>query len=239
LIARLATRVLVTAEEAVPELPREKVSVAGYPVRQAVRDARRDSARAKWGLPDEGQVLLVFGGSQGARRLNRAVVAAAAALLGRMHVLHITGTHGFAAVTAARSQLDAGVARRWHVFEYLHDADRAAARAAADRGVSRAGAATLGEYPARGLPAVLVPLPLAGHHQADNARVLADAGAAVVIPDDELDGDRLVRTVTEIMSDRERLISMASAARSLDRPGATEAIWRALVSLAGDREQAA
>jgi UDP-N-acetylglucosamine--N-acetylmuramyl-(pentapeptide) pyrophosphoryl-undecaprenol N-acetylglucosamine transferase len=115
----------------------------------------------------------------------------------------------------------------------------AAALAAADLVVSRAGAATLGEYPARGLPSILVPLPISLGHQHANAAVLAEAGAAVVVPDAALDGERLHAEVSALLADRARLARMGEAARRLDRPGAARAIWDELAALAargGHRE---
>jgi UDP-N-acetylglucosamine--N-acetylmuramyl-(pentapeptide) pyrophosphoryl-undecaprenol N-acetylglucosamine transferase len=124
------------------------------------------------------------------------------------------------------------MASRWHVHEYLGGADMALALAAADLVISRAGASILGEYPARGLPALLVPLGIAGGHQSANARVLEEAGAAIVIPNDRVDGHRLVDAVNELLDDPARLRAMAEASRGLDTPGAAERIWAAVADLA-------
>lgn len=232
LIARLADRVATSTEAARAFLPRQRTVVTGYPVRPAVRAARRADARAGLGLAPEDVVVLVFGGSQGARRLNRAVAAAAERLLAGVVLLQIAGPRDLAAARAARDRLPATLARRLRVFEYLDGADMAAALAAADLVVCRAGAATLGELPARGLPAILVPLPIAGGHQRDNAQVLVDAGAAVLVEDAHLDGDHLTNLVTELLADPARLARMGRAARGLDRPDAAAAVWRVVAELA-------
>lgn len=232
LIARLADTVCVTAAAACAHLPRGRCVVTGYPVREAVRRADRADARARLGIAPDAMVVLVFGGSQGARRLNDAVAAAAAALLGRAVVVHAAGSRTHAAAAAARDALPPDLAARWHLSPFLDDTAMADALAAADLVVCRAGAAVLGELPARGLPAVLVPLPIAGGHQWDNARVLVDAGAAVAVDDAALDGARLAKVVGGLLDDPARRATMAAAARRLDHPDAAAAIGRAVVALA-------
>jgi UDP-N-acetylglucosamine--N-acetylmuramyl-(pentapeptide) pyrophosphoryl-undecaprenol N-acetylglucosamine transferase len=233
LVAKIADRVAVTSESAVRHLPRGKTLVTGYPVRRAVRNATRAEARRRFGLADDRPVVLVFGGSQGARSLHEAVAAAATRLLGSASLLHIAGARGHEAARDARQTLPHELRAEYQLSEYLHDEDMAAALAAADLVVSRAGAAVLGEFAARGLPAVLVPLPIAGGHQRLNADVLAEAGAAVIVTDDQLDGESLADTVERILADDQRLADMARASRSLDRPDAAERVWSMLESLSG------
>jgi len=238
LIGRLADRVAVTCEAAAAYFPSRRTVVTGYPVRTAIRAARRDEARARFGLAPEATVVLVFGGSQGARRLNEAVASAAARLLDRVALIHASGPREHQAADRARSALPEAARSRYHLHPFLQVGDMAAALAAADLVVCRAGAATLGELPARGLPAILVPLPIASGHQDDNANMLVEAGAAVVVDDSALDGDRLVAEVKTLVDDPARLAAMGAAARRLDRPGAAAAIGRLLLAVAG-RESAA
>jgi UDP-N-acetylglucosamine--N-acetylmuramyl-(pentapeptide) pyrophosphoryl-undecaprenol N-acetylglucosamine transferase len=229
-VARLAQRILTSRPESSAYLNRDVV-VTGYPVRPEVRSARRDDARRALGLPEEASVVLAFGGSQGSRVINRAVATAAGELLERVHLVHLTGSLDLAEVEARRAELGASAAR-WHVHEYLGGADMALALAAADLVISRAGASILGEYPATGLPALLVPLGIAGGHQKANAHVLEEAGAALVIPNDSLDAPRLLSAVTELLDNPTRLRAMAEASRSLDTPGAADRIWAAVSDLA-------
>ncbi len=236
LIARVADRIATTTEAALSWLPAAKTVVTGYPVRSVVRQAERSASRARLGLSASDPVVLVFGGSQGARRLNHAVVQASESLLARTDLVHVTGSLDHESVLAARGRVPDAAARRWHVFEYLHGVDMAAALAAADLAVSRAGAATLGEYPAVGLPAVLVPLPIAGGHQAENARILVRAGAAVMVDDAALDGDRLTCEVLALLDDPTRRRAMAEAVMGLDHPDAAAAIWREVAALAQPSE---
>lgn len=229
-VARLAQRILTSRPESAAYLNREVV-VTGYPVRPEVRSARRDDARRALGLPQEATVVLAFGGSQGARVINRAVIDAAGDLLERAHIVHLTGRLDLAQVQARRAQLGAA-GDRWHVHEYLGGTDMALALAAADLVISRAGASILGEYPATGLPALLVPLGIAGGHQNANAHVLEEAGAALVIPNDRLDGHCLLSAVSELLDNPARLRAMAEASRKLDTPGAAERIWATVADLA-------
>jgi UDP-N-acetylglucosamine--N-acetylmuramyl-(pentapeptide) pyrophosphoryl-undecaprenol N-acetylglucosamine transferase len=233
LIARLADRVLVTSEAARAHLPAAKVVATGYPVRAELRRAERVASRRRLGLPPDGLVLLVFGGSQGARHINQALLRLAPEVLPLAEVVHVSGRTDADAVAAAHAALPAELAARHHLYSYLDTDDMAAALAAADLVVCRAGAATLGELPARGLPAILVPLAISRRHQDANAAVLAEAGAAVWVADEELDTDRFREVLLELLADPARRQAMGEAARRLDRPEAARAIWRELERLAG------
>ena len=242
LIARLADRICVTAGAALDALPRrarDRATVTGYPVRPLVRDADRAAARARLAVAPDDAVVLVFGGSQGARRINDAVADAAPALLARAVVLHAAGATTLPEATAARAalaeRLGADLAARWRLAPYFEDDAMADGLAAADVVVCRAGAAVLGELPARGLPAILVPLPISGGHQWPNARVLADAGAAVVVADADMDGARLATEVTALLDDPSRRAAMQAAARRLDRPAAAESIAQVILAMTSGR----
>jgi UDP-N-acetylglucosamine--N-acetylmuramyl-(pentapeptide) pyrophosphoryl-undecaprenol N-acetylglucosamine transferase len=195
-------------------LPREQV--IGLPLRAAVADldraARRPAARAALGLPPTGPVLLASGGSQGAQRLNTAVVGALDGLLARgWTVLHATGPANFAAAPAPRE--DPATGARYQPVAYIDAMEEA--YAAADLMLGRAGAATVVELAVVGLPAILVPLPHGNGEQAKNAAGLVAAGGAVLVPDAELDAARLVQTVAELAGPPGRLAAMAAAGPAL------------------------
>lgn len=237
-LARVATRIATTAEDALRYLPREKAVVTGYPVRPAFFRAERGEARAHFGLPQEETVLLVYGGSRGARSINRAVGIALEALLSRAVVLHICGRGGDEPWLSERARhLPEALRSRYRLYAYLHE-DLPLAFAAADLALSRAGASVLGELPAAGLPAVLVPYPYV--HQEENAEYLARHGAAVWLPDARLYGpdgapaaDALLEVVLPLLEDRERREKMAAASRKLARPDAAQEIVAQLFALAG------
>ncbi|MDI7246887.1 MAG: undecaprenyldiphospho-muramoylpentapeptide beta-N-acetylglucosaminyltransferase [Bacillota bacterium] len=242
-LSRIATAVAVTYGESGRYLARRsQVVVTGNPVRRSILTAtRHDGARAM-GLDEGRPTLLVFGGSQGARAINEAMVAALPGLLTRrrdLQVIHQTGRRDHAWVVA---ELEArGVSRktlpRLVVEPYLYQMDMA--MACADLVVSRAGAISIAEITARGLPAVLVPLPGAAEgHQERNARALEAAGAAVVILQKDLQGEVLREVVETLLQDKPRLERMSHSSRSLGRPGAANTLADMVVGLAARRRAA-
>jgi UDP-N-acetylglucosamine:LPS N-acetylglucosamine transferase len=237
LTSRLAAAVAVSFPEVAPYFP-SKAVVTGYPVRAELLLARKDTARAALHLDAALTLLLVFGGSRGAHSINQALLAALPQLLPICQVLHISGQLDWPAIGDAGKRRAAewaaqtgGSALRYHPYPYLHD-EMVQALAAADLVIARAGASVLGEFPAVGLPSILVPYPYAGQHQDANAAYLADRGAALVVPDGEL-VSRLAPSVLSLFTQPERLAAMAAATRALARPEAAAAIAQELRQLAG------
>jgi UDP-N-acetylglucosamine--N-acetylmuramyl-(pentapeptide) pyrophosphoryl-undecaprenol N-acetylglucosamine transferase len=233
LLARLADRVAVTAQPAAGHFRPGQAVATGYPVRRELFERDPAEARARLGLrakDDDLPVLLVFGGSQGARSINRAVSEDIQALLEAAHVVHLSGRLDAGWTQAGRAALPESLQARYHLYDYLYE-EMVDALLAADLVVSRAGASTLGEFPAAGLPAVLVPYPYAGAHQWDNARYLVEAGAAIAIADADL-GTALTPTLRDLLTDGGRRAAMQQAARALARPDAAQRIARELEDLA-------
>jgi undecaprenyldiphospho-muramoylpentapeptide beta-N-acetylglucosaminyltransferase len=228
LVARFA-RASAVAFEGTP-LPRAVVT--GNPVRPEVAaiDRAQDNevARQKLDVYPGRKVVLIFGGSLGALRINRAAQQAAKRWLSRsdLHVRHIVGRRDWEEISRALGHvLRPGGPLRYQVVEY--DDDMPTALAAADLAVCRAGSSTCFELLAAGLPAVLVPSPyVTADHQTANARHLERAGAAVVVPDAELDGARLIAEVDRLLGDPARLAAMSRAARATARPHAADDIAR-------------
>ncbi len=220
-LSRFATRVAVTNEESYQYMAREKVVVTGYPVRPEIFQLARVQARERLHLDAEEPVVLVFGGSRGARSINRALVAGLRELLPLCEVIHVSGRLDADWVSAAARQLPEELRARYRHHTYLHDMP--SALVAADLAVARAGASTMGEFPAAGLPAVLVPYPYSGQHQQANADYMARNGGARVLPDAELPA-RLVPTVLALLADREGLANMKESAKAMAREDAAEAI---------------
>ncbi len=221
LLAPLADLVVAAFDESKAAC-RGRVEVMGNPVRREVAAAGRTP------LPDTPS-LLVFGGSQGAVAINRAVTGGLerlAAIPG-LSIVHQTGSNDHAATLAAYGA--AGVTAT--VEPYLDDMGTAYANASLV--VSRAGATTVAELTACGRPAVLIPYPHAAHnHQERNARALEAAGAAHVILERDLTAARLGEVVGSLLSDRPRLTRMAEASRNVGRPDAGEQIARRCLALA-------
>ncbi len=238
LMAHLATRVAVTAEQSAAFIPSQKMVVTGYPVRDVFKTVSRASARQQFGLSGADRVVLIYGGSKGARSINHAVLAALPDLLALAAVIHITGKADWAEVSAARARLGEEQRRRYLVFDYLHD-EMASAMAAADLAVCRAGASVLGELPCLGLPAILVPYPYAWRYQRINASYLAERGAAVMLQDDQL-LDRqtgLLPWVRALLNSPDRLAAMRHAAQQTGHRNGAERIASLLLTVSQAHDQ--
>lgn len=229
-LARFVRRIAVSFPESLPRLPKGRTIETGYPVRQAILSARRVDARGTLGLPADEKVLLILGGSQGAHSINRAVADIQDELLQEAVVIHITGRADRGAMEKEAAKLPSRLRSRYRLHEYLHE-EIGLALAAADLALARAGASTLGEFPAAGLASVLVPYPAAGRHQAQNAEYLASRGAAQVLDEGEM-AERLLPTLRAILRDDAMRGKMAAAARRLARPNAAAALAAELASLA-------
>ena len=226
-VAPLARRIFLAFESAKQFFTQRTVRVVGMPVRRAfLAEPATGQARAMSG----GRHLLIFGGSQGAKAINQAVIEALAALqaLNGLRVTHQTGAQDYERVTAAyrRASLDAEVA------PFLYDMP--AVLRSADLVVARAGGMTVAELTVCGKPAILIPLPTAIYnHQALNAAVMESAGAAVVLPQSELNGARLADTIETILNDSDRLRSMSAKSAAIGRSDAAEVIVRECYDLMG------
>ena len=245
LAARFADRIALTFPSSAEGLgraardpARRRVHVTGNPVRAGldVTDGvgPRAAARGRLGLDADRGTVLVFGGSQGARSINRAVTAAAERWRDAgLQVLHVTGPQGYeqAATWWAEAGADPdSAAPAVRVVPYLDDMTDA--YAAADVVVARAGATTIAELSVVGLPAVLVPYPHAtGDHQRTNAEALVRVGAAHLIDDGALTPTVLADAVTAIVGDPARHAAMRTAARAWARPDAADGVARLLLEL--------
>ncbi|MBM7867520.1 undecaprenyldiphospho-muramoylpentapeptide beta-N-acetylglucosaminyltransferase [Heliobacterium gestii] len=223
LLAPRVASVMLTFPEAEQRLKAKKTVVTGLPIRPAIVAAKRDEGRRFFGLPESAQVLLAVGGSRGAKRLNEAMVSLSRRWAGdeRLHILHVTGEVNYQETLAQleASGINMDKCGNIRVMPYLDRMDYGLA--ACDLCVGRAGAAFISEVTVRGLPSILIPYPYAAeNHQEANARSLAAAGAARVIVDRELDGQRLHDTIQELMEQPAQLAAMAEAARGAGRPEA-------------------
>lgn len=228
LLSRLATRMATTAPRALDYLPKDKTAVVGYPVRGDFWSLDKAAARARLGLPPDSSLVVVTGASLGARRINEAVIEQLPQLLARTHVLHVTGAGDEAWATNERAKLPAELQDRYTVHGYMDDLP--VALLAADLVVGRAGASVLGEFPAAGVPSILVPGEYDGWSQEPNAAYMQSEGAALMLRNSEL--GQLTTRIAELLDDTERHRRMAAAARSLARPDAARDLARMLVEVA-------
>ena len=228
--ARLARALAVSFAETCARLP-GPCYVTGTPIRSfGGRD--QSAARAALGIDAQASVLFVFGGSQSVRRLNRAVADALPRIVEGAHVLHMTGEAGYSAALKRRESLPAELRTRYHPYAFLR-AEMTDALLSADLLVGRGGSSTLAEASALGLPMVVVPYPHAAAHQTANARALADAGAARIVPDEQFDAEALIEAA-KLLEDRDALEAMCAAARGFGRPGAAAAVAELVLAL-GER----
>ena len=235
--SRWADRIAVTFPGSADRFPHpERCAVTGDPVREDLlaldRDADRVSARERFGLDPDVPTLLVFGGSQGARSLNRAVIDAHARWnVESLQVLHAAGrtlhdeaVEAWEPVRAARPGIHV------EVVDFIDD--MAQAYAAADVVVCRAGATSIAELTVLGLPAILVPYPHAtGDHQTLNARALEQTGGAAVVEDRDLDGAALVSAAEPLLTETDHHARMAAASRAFGRPDAAANVARLVLEL--------
>ncbi len=235
-LSRSASAIAVTSDETRSFLPEKKrICLTGYPTRPELSKWKREDARKVFSLNDQKPVLFIFGGSRGARSINKAIASHLPELLKTAQIIHVTGELDWGDIQSSYTKLDPEMAKDYHITPYLHE-EMGAAFAAADLVISRAGASTLGEFPLFGLPAVLVPYPYAWRYQIVNADYLVSKGAAILIQDENLP-DQIVPTVSELFSNSRKLSMMKENMKVLAEPGAAAKI-AALIEELGSSEKA-
>ena len=213
-IGKRAAQVALTYDAAKKDIAdTSKCVVTGNPVRMSMFEATRAQGRAMLDIPENARMLLVFGGSLGARHINEALVAHKDELLAvdDLYIVHITGPKEYDSVVAALD-LTQGQTKRWNVMSYQDK--MAETLAACDCVVSRAGATSLAEISALAIPALLIPFPFATEdHQTVNARSYVESGAAYLIADDQLDSPDFMHKVMALVTDDSLRERMSQAAR--------------------------
>ncbi len=243
LIAPLATRISVAFADSLSYFPARKTLQLGNPVRQEILDMRQVSpqqARRQLELDAELPLLLVTGGSQGARHLNQVVCRTLPDLLPYCQVLHISGKLLLQETRElseqAMSELDAGMRQRYRLVPYLNE-EMPVALQAAELVLCRSGAATLSELAVLSKPSILVPLPpaIGSSPQEANAGMFGRSGAAQVIKDTDLKLELLVDRVKSIFTSNTLLQSMAEAVGTFARPDATQDIVAEVMRIASTK----
>jgi undecaprenyldiphospho-muramoylpentapeptide beta-N-acetylglucosaminyltransferase len=223
LLAFLSDRIAVTVEASMKYFGnRSKIEVTGYPVRNDLIFSDQEAARNQFSLVRDLPTLLVFGGSKGARSINRAILSVLSDLLSDMQMIHISGQLDWPEIEAAKNRLPVDLQARYHAYPYLYHEMGASLRVA-DLVVSRSGASVLGEFPLFGLPAILVPYPHAWRYQEVNAKYLENNGAAVILQDHELE-QKLLPTIQKLLNDQNQRELMSQAMLSMATPKAAASI---------------
>lgn len=230
-LAKIAKLITVAFEAAAKYFPPHKVVITGQPVREEILQGDRATARAQLGYEAHDFVLLVTGGSQGARRLNDALIEALPHLLATgIKIFHQTGRLDYERVRAAVATLKPGPNYRCEAFiSQMH-----LVLAAADLYVLRAGSSSLAEAAAWGLPMIVVPGAFAHGHQKHNAEALVQRGAAIMIEDEQLTGECLTAAIRALVADEARRQAMSHAALGWGSRQAAERIAELIIAAASD-----
>lgn len=235
-LARVADLVAVSFPGTEQAFPRARnVVVTGNPRATEVASADGEEGRRALGVPADKRLVLVVGGSRGARPINDAMLGALDRLgrCGDLHVVYVTGEGHYDTVRAAAG---GRIPPNVTLVPFLYDMP--AVLAGADLFVGRAGATTLAEITALGVPSVLIPSPyVTNNHQEKNARRLEAEGAAVVLREAELTPQRLAETVLALCANPEGLKAMRAAARRLGIPDAAARLWAAVETLLAERRR--
>ena len=233
LLGKKASKICVAYQNMERFFPKEKIILTGNPIRKGLEgiERKREEAFRFFGLEDGMPVVLIVGGSLGARSLNRGMLA-------KLELMKDSGVQflwqtGKIYYKELKHELDRNPTGNVHLLEFIQRMDLA--YAAADLVISRAGAGTISELCVLGMPTILVPSPnVAEDHQTANARALADQGAAVLIRDAEVE-TRLVETALMLVRDQPQLKELSEAMKKMGTPNATRDIVEVIVSLIKDK----
>ncbi|MGI6485028.1 MAG: undecaprenyldiphospho-muramoylpentapeptide beta-N-acetylglucosaminyltransferase [Thermoanaerobacterales bacterium] len=227
LLSNFVDKVLISFSQSMQYFPKYKTIITGNPVRKELSKGIKHVALAKFGLNPRLPVVLCFGGSQGASRLNKAIIEIMDEIIKKRHfqLIHITGIKHYSEIKRKLENKGIDIARHGHIIVEPYIYDMQDAYAAADLVIARAGAISISEICVCGKPAILVPLPTAANrHQDYNAMLLQRAGAGIIINDNELNGKILLETIKSIIFDENYLSKMGKSSKRLGNPDALDKI---------------
>lgn len=235
--AQVITTSFSEGAERLKHKPSQQVLITGNPIRGAIGAMDKTAAFQSLGLqwPVDKPILLITGGSQGARRLNAAVVDALPVLLDELgfSVAHLTGKKLYDETLAALDAKHPALKSHGGYWVQPYSANMAALLAVADLAICRAGSLSLSEMYVSGIPTILVPYPFAAaDHQRKNAQASVRAGASLMVEDSEFTGERLLQDLRPLVQDAELTQRMKSAALALGHPHATQEIVACLKQFA-------
>jgi UDP-N-acetylglucosamine--N-acetylmuramyl-(pentapeptide) pyrophosphoryl-undecaprenol N-acetylglucosamine transferase len=238
ILARLATRVLLSHESSIEHLParaRRRAVVTGNPIRPEVLAGDRTRGLAGYGQDAQSPLVLVTGGATGALQVNDLVAAILPDVLPYCYLLHQSGEYGFARAREAAAALPGPLALRYRVVDYIHD-ELPDVLAAADVVICRSGASTTAELTGLGKAAILIPLvPTSGDEQRRTARHLAAEGAARMLTGSDATPERLRDELLELLKNPEERSAMAARAREHGRPDAASRVAQEIIVAIGRR----
>ncbi|RYL95483.1 undecaprenyldiphospho-muramoylpentapeptide beta-N-acetylglucosaminyltransferase [Sporolactobacillus sp. THM7-4] len=235
-LSRYVNKIAICLEAARSCFPKEKVVLTGNPRASEVITGNASRGRASLGLSERRKTVLIVGGSRGARPINEAVLEILGELKTRNYqVVYVTGeVHYDKVIRQAKS---AGNPENVKIVPFIHQMPDVLA--ATDLTICRAGATSIAELTALGVPSVLIPSPyVTNNHQEKNARAIAANGAAKVLPENEMDGQKLLAIIDELINNPAALRNMHEAALKHGKPNAADEFGQLIVKLADRRKTA-
>jgi UDP-N-acetylglucosamine--N-acetylmuramyl-(pentapeptide) pyrophosphoryl-undecaprenol N-acetylglucosamine transferase len=232
--SKFAQKIAISYPEAVSFFPKEKTAWTGNPVRREVTRISKEGATEYLDLEPNVPVILILGGSQGARLINDAVIDALQKLIPKYQIIHQTGVDNYEDVSKMAEVLlkDSEFKSRYRPFKYLDDLAIRMSAGASDLIITRAGS-TLFEIALWGIPSIVIPITASnGNHQRKNAYTYARAGAGTVIEEANLSDDILFAEINRIMDNPENYNKMVESAKNFARPEAAHTIAEEIISIA-------
>lgn len=232
LLGKKVDRIAISFKEAESYFPDGKTFLAGNPVRSEYHEINKAVNRKKLGLSDAQKMILIMGGSQGAGSINEGALALMKAWKERKDrvIVHLTGKSQYKNVLESMKTQGIEPFENIHIMGYSDEVHRILG--AADLVISRAGAMSVAEISAVGVPSILVPYPMAaGNHQEFNARVITDQGGGILMEDRLLTGEVLVETVERLLTDETELKKMAAITKKLGILDAGDRIYEEIKKL--------
>ncbi|MBS4172427.1 undecaprenyldiphospho-muramoylpentapeptide beta-N-acetylglucosaminyltransferase [Bacillus sp. FJAT-49736] len=229
-LSRYVNKVAICFESSGEFFPKEKVVLTGNPRASEVIGEKNTEVLKNFQLQTDKPTVLIFGGSRGARPINEAVIRNLAQFSQKSYqVLYVTGDVHFNEVEKEVSLI--GSSKNISIVPFIHNMPEVLR--AVDLVVSRAGATTLAELTALGIPSILIPSPyVTNNHQEKNARALTESGAATLVLESELTGPKLLQAIDEILLDTNNMMKMKDAAKKLGIPDASNRLFKVMDALA-------
>ncbi|QZY57182.1 undecaprenyldiphospho-muramoylpentapeptide beta-N-acetylglucosaminyltransferase [Crassaminicella profunda] len=233
ILSKFVNKILVSFEESKEYFGNNnKIVVTGNPVRKDFIDVDKKGCRKVLGIDDDSFVVMTFGGSRGAKKINETMAKVLRKFNGRkdIRLILVTGSKHYEPILKMINKNNFKMKDNIIVMEYVHD--MAKYMGASDLVMCRAGAITLAEVTAMGLPTVLIPSPyVANNHQEFNAKVLEKNGASVLLPEKELTDRNIINLLNSLLNDEKRLKEMEAKSKELSKPNATDMIYTNILNL--------
>ncbi len=226
ILSRYASKVFVTFDESKKYFKNpDRIILTGNPIREELFLVDKDAAYKEFDIERDKPIVLSFGGSGGQKSLNEAILNFIKNISGEndIQLIHITGKSHYDNFEEELDKLGVSSCKNIKIFPYLYELPKALN--IATLAIASAGAITLAEISALGIPSILIPKAYtAENHQEYNAKVFEEAGASVVIKEKDIDGEALSKTIFELIHDKEKLLKMGHNAKKLMNTNATEKI---------------